>query len=245
MVNNLQQITDTLNAFLAGDTSLPQAYLFIGDHYSARKIAQDFAVKILNLSKSGYDAKFPNVDSLQYDVAESGGIESIREMLQMAALMPVQSDYKVVLMENMHLANVQMMNALLKTLEEPPKYTIFLLLSKQPLLPTVMSRCQVFSLSGLSDVEISEDVSSAVGLLKKNRTLGTAERMALVSELAGLEDETLIQALEQWMYSQKSELKNNPQKYPALRNTMETIQSLRGNFNKKMVLQNFVLTGLV
>lgn len=243
MVNNLQQISATLDVFLAGDSSLPQAYLFIGAESLTRQVAEDFAGKIL--SRTGGVAHLPHADSLQYDAGVSGGIESVREVLQMAALMPVQSQYKTVLMMNMHTANPQMMNALLKTLEEPPQHTVFLLTSVHLLLPTVMSRCQVFNVPGRGVSELAAEAATAVSLLEQNRSKSTAEKMALVAKLADLSDETLTQTLTEWLNLQTSELKQSPQKHTAVRSTMETLQALRGNFNKKMVLQNFVLTGLL
>lgn len=238
MVNNLDQVTKTLNAYLAGD-SLPHAYLFIGGS-GAKQVGLDFAGKILGFV-------FPNVDAVQFDAnGENSTVEGIREVLQVASLLPVQSPYKVVVMENMEQASTQMMNALLKTLEEPPKHAIFILFSTRALLPTVMSRCQVFSLSGTaSEVELSEEVAEGLSLLKQHVNSGTAERMALVGELADLEDVILQQVIEQWLQSQRSELSKTPEKFSAVRSTMATLQALEGNFNKKIVLQDFVISALV
>lgn len=240
MVHNLKNVTATLQSFLSGDRPLPQAYFFMGTS-GALDAAKSFATKIL-------DQEFPNVDSIQFDAAddEASSVSAIREVIHMASLMPVQSRYKVVLMQHMDKASAQMMNALLKTLEEPPQHTIFLLVSHRPLLATIMSRCQVFNLAGTNDqsVELPEDVVEQLATLKKHVTAGTAERMALVSKLSELDDVLLKQVIEQWMHMQVDELRTTPQKFTATRNTMETLQSLNGNFNKKMVLQNFVLTGL-
>lgn len=240
--NASAQVTKTLEAFLDESAAIPQAYLFLGnssEDSAARELVQTFASKITSNN-------FPNVDTLVFDAADSTGIEGIREVLQLAALMPVAAKRKVVLMLNMDQASPQMLNALLKTLEEPAAHTTILLLSNRPLLATIMSRCQVFSLqNGAAQQEMSSELTEALQLLTSHRTAGQAERMVLVNELATMEDELLPQVIESWLHQQVAELKEAPQKYSAVRATMETLQSLRGNFNKKMVLQKFVTTALV
>jgi len=84
-----------------------------------------------------------------------------------------------------------------------------------------------------------------MNLLQKHTNAGTAERMALVTTLANLDDELLPQVIEQWMYRLVEGLRTAPQKVSAARNSMETLQALQGSFNKKMVLQNFVVNSLV
>lgn len=239
MVNNLEQVTKILNSFIAGD-SLPQAYLFIGDT-AIKSVATEFASKLL-------DGKFPNVDTVQFNAdGEDSSVQAIREVLQVAALKPVQSKYKVVLMEHMELATTQMMNSLLKTLEEPPSHTVFILLSSRALLPTVMSRCQVFNLSGRSEDSegLPEDIVQGIKLLEQHAKLGIAERMILISELADLEDQVLRQIIREWLHLKTTQLGSTPERFLAVRNIIETLQALEGNFNKKIVLQNFVTTGLI
>lgn len=231
------QVTKTLDAFLVSSAA-PQAYLFIS-RSNGLELAESFAEKITKQN-------LPNADVVNFDAANTDGITGVRDMLRLAALMPVNGGRKVVLMQNMDQASVQMLNALLKTLEEPPSHTTFILLSNRPLLATIMSRCQVFALPHQAFQEnTSEELTEAFNLLKNNTTAGMAERMALVNTLANLDDEILPQVVEQWMYKLVNDLKKAPQKFKAVRNSMETLQSLQGNFNKKMVLQNFVTNSLV
>ncbi len=240
--NSSPQLTKTLDAFLTS-SNLPQSYLFMGsssENSDARELVESFAAKITN-------GKFPNVDTLVFDAADGSGVDGIREVLALASLLPLSSKYKVLVMLNMEKASPQMLNALLKTLEEPAKHSTYLLLSSRPLLPTIMSRCQVFSLhhaEGKAEVQ-SDELTEALQLLISNRTAGQAERMVLVNTLAKLEDELLPQVLESWLHVQVAELKTAPQNYAAVHATTEALQSLRRNFNKKMVLQQFVSTALV
>ncbi len=224
---------DILEGFLSNG-NLPHAFLFLGTDDTA--IVENFAQKITG-------KKFPNIDTVDFDAADGSGVEGIRQILQLAALLPVASNYKIVVMKNMDEANPAMQNALLKNLEEPPTHTIFLLQSARPLLPTVMSRCQVLQL-GKSSIEDSPELAEAVQILEQNRNAGLAEKLSLVNKLADLKDEQLPQLIEYWLQKQTAELRTKPENYKAVRTTMETLQALRGNFNKKMVLQNFVMSGL-
>lgn len=236
------QVTKTLEAFVKNVETMPQAYLFLGSSElgtSSRKTVEDFAAKITG-------REIPNIDIVAYDAQTEGGIDSLREAMQLASLMPAEAKYKTVVMYNMQYANVQMQNALLKRLEEPPKRTVFLLLSSLPLLPTIVSRCQNFTLARVAgEEEASDELSEAMLKLDKNKSAGLAEKTALVNELAELEDVVLQQLIESWLHKQVLELKQAPKKFTAVRVTLETLESLRGNFNKKMVLQKFVTTGLL
>lgn len=235
--SNPHQVTNTLDAFLAS-SSQPQAYLFISRE-GGLDLAVNFASKITQQPA-------PNTDIVNFDTTVADGINGVRDMLRLASLMPVTTDRKVVILQNMQSASTQMLNALLKTLEEPPRHTVFILLSSRPLLNTVMSRCQVFVLPHQTFEEsTSSELVEAMDILIKHTTAGTAERMSLVNTLANLDDELLLQAIEQWMYRLVSELRTTPQKVTAARNAMETLQALKGNFNKKMILQNFVINSLV
>lgn len=233
---NQAQVSQTLANFLATQ-DLPQAYLFLGsskNESDALKVAQQFAAQLNSQA----------VDSLMFDAASGLGVEGVRQVLQLAALKPVAGKYKIVTLLNMQQASTQMLNALLKTLEEPPQHAVFLLISTTPLLATVMSRCQVFNLRGDAETELSDDLAKALKLLQDNKNSGQAEKMVLVNSLADLEDDLLPELLELWLNHQVAELKTAPQKFTAVRATADALLSLRGNFNKKMVLQQFVTNGL-
>lgn len=219
--------TDLLKSFLENPENIPHAFLLLGQESVGRELVKDFL----------------NSDSIQFDASDSN-LESLREILHLASLKAVSGAKKFVLLLNMDKANVQMQNALLKTLEEPSNDTVLVLVSATPLLPTIMSRCQVIFLPREQSTEISAEVLEGLELLEKHRAVGLAEKLALVNTLAELDDEVLPEVVEQWIYKLTSELKTTPQKYTLVRNALETYQALKGNFNKKMVLQNFVTTAL-
>lgn len=236
------QVTKTLNSLLENEANLPQAYLFLGSSElgtTSRTIVEDFASRITNGNTS-------SMDLVRYNPQENSGIETIRDVLELASLMPAQGKRKVVVMLNMQLANIQMQNALLKILEEPPKHTLFLLVSRLPLLPTIMSRCQVFTIPRVvGEIESSDELTEAMQSLEQNRSSGHVEKTALAIALSELEDDLLAQLVEHWIYKQVSELNTAPEKYKAVRVSLETLESLKGNFNKKMVLHKFVTHALI
>jgi hypothetical protein len=84
----------------------------------------------------------------------------------------------------------------------------------------------------------------SIQLIDAAKIAGTAEKMALVNILAALDDTLLEKVIEHWLNLQVSNLKTEPKKFNAVRATMETLQSLKGNFNKKLVLSHFVNSSL-
>ena len=87
-----------------------------------------------------------NVDIIEMDAASNNGVDEIREIKNHVTLMPTTSKYKVYIIDEVHMLTTGAFNALLKTLEEPPKHVIFILATTEPhKIPlTIISRCQSF-----------------------------------------------------------------------------------------------------
>ncbi len=88
------------------------------------------------------------IDLLEIDAASNTGVDDVREVIENAQYMPSRGKYKVYLIDEVHMLSKAAFNALLKTLEEPPPGTVFLLASNglDRLLPTILSRCRKFAL---------------------------------------------------------------------------------------------------
>ena len=86
------------------------------------------------------------LDVYEMDAASNRGVESIREIREEVIYAPVGCKYKVYIIDEVHMLTTEAFNALLKTLEEPPEHTIFILATTDPnkLPQTVLSRCQRF-----------------------------------------------------------------------------------------------------
>ena len=140
------------------NNKLTHAYLFIGPRGTGKtSIAKIFAktINCLN-SKNGISCEEceicknnnlnENVDIIEMDAASNNGVDEIREIKNHVTLLPTVSKYKIYIIDEVHMLTTGAFNALLKTLEEPPKHVIFILATTEPhKIPlTIISRCQSF-----------------------------------------------------------------------------------------------------
>jgi len=114
------------------------AYLFNGPRGTGKTSAARILAKEVGCS---------DVDLIEIDAASSRGIEEIRALREAVRFVPLQGDVKVYIIDEVHMLTKEAFNALLKTLEEPPKHVIFILatteMDKVP--DTIVSRCQTFA----------------------------------------------------------------------------------------------------
>lgn len=96
------------------------------------------------------------IDIIEIDAASNNGVDSARDIREKINLLPVMGKYKIYIIDEVHMLSQQAFNALLKTLEEPPEYAVFILatteLRKLPV--TVLSRCQRFDFKSIGESEI-------------------------------------------------------------------------------------------
>lgn len=144
---------------------LSHAYILEGAKGTGKKLLAKTIAKTLECSKKqstpcgictsckAFDSQnHTDVFLIGAEKAKSLGIDTIREqVIQNVFIKPYQYDYKIFIIENAHTMTIQAQNALLKTLEEPPSYAIFFLLSEttETFLPTILSRCVVLKLRPL------------------------------------------------------------------------------------------------
>lgn len=93
------------------------------------------------------------VDIIEIDAASNNGVDEIREIKSKVNLVPAELKYKVYIIDEVHMLTPGAFNALLKTLEEPPKHVVFILATTDPqkVSDTIISRCQCFSFKRISD----------------------------------------------------------------------------------------------
>ena len=93
------------------------------------------------------------VDIIEIDAASNNGVDEIRELKNKISLVPAELQYKVYIIDEVHMLSMGAFNALLKTLEEPPEHAIFILATTDPqkVPETIISRCQCFSFKRISD----------------------------------------------------------------------------------------------
>src|SRR5262249_40508586 len=160
-------ITDTLkNAIL--HNRVAHAYIFSGARGVGKTTSARILAKALNciqgptVTPCGECASCReiaagnSVDVLEIDAASNRGIDEIRELRENVRYLPARDRYKVFIIDEVHMLTTEAFNALLKTLEEPPPRSLFILATTEPhkLPTTIQSRCQHFSFRLLDYFEI-------------------------------------------------------------------------------------------
>ena len=161
-------ITGTLlNALKSGNTS--HAYLFCGPRGTGKTSTGRILSKAVNcLTNKGKGdpcnkchmctaiTEGRSLDVIEIDAASNTGVDDIRELKERINYVPAEADYKVYIIDEVHMLSNSASNALLKTLEEPPPRVIFILATTElhKVLSTVMSRCQRFDFHRVSQVDI-------------------------------------------------------------------------------------------
>ena len=115
-----------------------------------------------------------SLDVFERDAASDRGINEMKELIEIARYSPSRDRYKVMILDEAHMLTADASNALLKVLEEPPEYIVFALATTEPnkILPTILSRCQHYQLSRISQREIEEHLAK----------IATAENIAISAD---------------------------------------------------------------
>lgn len=164
-----EHITKTLINQIEND-KVGHAYLFCGSRGTGKtSTAKIFARAIncehpVNGSACGECkacqslSESSNLDILEIDAASNNGVDEIRELREQVKYPPVNGKYKVYIIDEVHMLSPSAFNALLKTLEEPPKYVVFILATTEShkIPATILSRCMRFDFKLVSTEAIAE-----------------------------------------------------------------------------------------
>ena len=155
--------------------SFSHAYLFAGSRGTGKTSVARILAKELGCSSN---------DLIEIDGASSRGIGEIRELREAVKSLPFDSSLKVYIIDEVHMLTTEAFNALLKTLEEPPKHVIFVLatteLGKVP--ETIISRCEVHNFRRPTIAVISQIISMVAKNEKIKLEPGAAEAIALSAD---------------------------------------------------------------
>jgi DNA polymerase-3 subunit gamma/tau len=173
-----------------------QAYIFSGMRGVGKTTAARILAKALNCQSGPTPtpcnkcefcesiAADRSIDVLEIDGASNRGIEDIRSLRESVKYKPIQSRYKVIIIDEVHQVTGPAFNALLKTLEEPPPSTVFIFATTEfhKVPATITSRCQHFEFKPISQKEI---VNHLLDLAQKERITISSLGLNLIADAAG------------------------------------------------------------
>jgi DNA polymerase-3 subunit gamma/tau len=161
-------ITETLkNAIRSGKVA--QAFLFCGPRGVGKTTCARIFAKALNCTHLTEDFEPCNecescrsfnesasFNIYELDAASNNSVDDIRKLVEQVHISPQGAKYKVYVIDEVHMLSSQAFNAFLKTLEEPPAYAKFILATteKHKILPTILSRCQIYDFKRIKDDDI-------------------------------------------------------------------------------------------
>lgn len=174
-----EHITATLkNALKTGRIS--HAYLFTGPRGSGKtSIARILAYEVNGMPYS--DKTDTHLDIIEIDAASNRRIDEIREIRDKVHIAPVHAKYKVYIIDEVHMLTKEAFNALLKTLEEPPKHVIFVLATTEvhKLPETIISRTQRFAFKPVANEKVVAHLSE---IAKKEKITISSEALGLIAK---------------------------------------------------------------
>lgn len=156
---------------------LPHAYLFIGPRGVGKTTTARLVAKLFNCLKPKKNgepcgnctncqatANGTSFDVQEIDAASNTGVDNIRDLKEKIAVSPVAAKYKVYIIDEVHMLSTGAFNALLKTLEEPPKHAVFILATTEghKVPETIQSRCLIINFTKPSKEEITQALKRVI-----------------------------------------------------------------------------------
>ena len=178
-----QHITGTLKNAIKNN-QLAQAFLFCGPRGVGKTTCARILAKTINCTnltpeqeacgtcescqsfQSGHSFNFHELDA-----ASNNSVDDIRSLIEQVRIPPQAGKYKIYIIDEVHMLSTSAFNAFLKTLEEPPPYAIFILATteKHKILPTILSRCQIFDFNRIQ----VEDIANHLAKIAERENINT------------------------------------------------------------------------
>ena len=190
-----QHVSQTLKNALQND-HLAHAFLFCGPRGVGKTTCARILAKVLNCTNRTADfepcdecnsckafnenASF-NITEL--DAASNNSVDHIRTLVEQVRFQPQQGEYKVFIIDEVHMLSQAAFNAFLKTLEEPPPYAIFILATteKHKIIPTILSRCQIFD---FKRIQVQDTVKHLQGICAEEGIEADKDALHIIGQKA-------------------------------------------------------------
>lgn len=210
-------ITGTLKNAIKNN-QLAQAFLFCGPRGVGKTTCARILAKTINCKNLTDDAEacgmcdscisFQNGNSFnihELDAASNNSVEDIRSLIEQVRIPPQAGKYKIYIIDEVHMLSQAAFNAFLKTLEEPPNYAIFILATteKHKILPTILSRCQIFDFNRirvediaghLKEIAIKEGISfdeDGLHMIAQKADGGLRDALSMFDQIVSFSDKNV------------------------------------------------------
>ncbi len=189
-----RHVSDTLKKALSSG-QVAHAFLFTGPRGVGKTTCARILAKVLNCqnlqdgnacNSCSSCSSFNNHASFnifELDAASNNSVDHIRDLVSQVRIQPQQGDYRVFIIDEVHMLSQAAFNAFLKTLEEPPPHAIFILATteKHKIIPTILSRCQVFD---FKRIQVSDIVVQLKNIATQENITIEEDALHLIAEKA-------------------------------------------------------------
>ena len=191
-----QHITTTLKNAIRNN-QLAHAFLFCGPRGVGKTTCARILAKTINCTNQTPEGEACNtcnsctsfdagtsMNIHELDAASNNSVDDIRALVEQVRFAPQAGKYKVYIVDEVHMLSASAFNAFLKTLEEPPPYAIFILATteKHKILPTILSRCQIFDFKRITNNDTVEHLQEIVDKESIKAEKGALQVIAQKSE---------------------------------------------------------------